>query len=173
MKAKYRRINWRFKAFMFKLISLFRLYRLPLLLSKNLTGRGEKILSESFDNDLKFHYENIKSCGARKAIEIGAGRSLIQNIFISRLGISQTVIDRFFLIDFALVSKAASLFHGKKTNITDSLDLHRRYSIKYCAPFEISELVGSSERYDFFLQILILKYLQHFDSLLLRKFKLI
>ena len=58
----------------------------------------------------KLHSENIKEHQIKTALEIGAGKSLEQNIFFSYFfnnGLEQTVVDVKKMIDFDLVNEAS------------------------------------------------------------------
>ncbi len=57
-------------------------------------------------SELLFHEKNILDSGAKTLIEFGAGKTLIQNIYLSATGIKQIVVDVHKVIDCDLVNKA-------------------------------------------------------------------
>ena len=100
------RINWKLKSFAFKIINFCKLYGLLYFLQKYITKRSN-INIKKINDDWLFHEQNFKGFTNQNIIEIGAGKSLQQNIFLSHALESQTVVDLYPMIDFTLFNKAS------------------------------------------------------------------
>jgi len=145
-------INWLLKALIFKFLSAFNLISVVNFLSKYVTKRSSLKFDADFYENLSFHNRNISSSNSKNIIEIGAGKSFAQNIFLSSLKIHQTIIDRANLGDFSLINKAAKKFSGNENfSIRSKEDLSKYFSIKYIAPCDLKDLAINKNRFDCFI----------------------
>ena len=96
-----------------------------------------------------FHKENILKYGGNIALEIGAGQSLFQNIFLRDCLNYQYVTDISHIINLKKVNRVLEKYKLKEIkNSNQLLD----YNIKYMAPFDITLQQGlENKRLDFFL----------------------
>ena len=140
-------INWKLKALLYKIFDTLKLKTSFYLIQKYITKRSKVKINE-VDKSWKFHAENIKKKNVSKILEIGAGKSLAQNIFISYYfnnSIKQTVIDINTMLDFQLFNEAnkqiSSLLKIEIKNYAENVEqLKQTYNIDYKAPVKIEEL---------------------------------
>jgi hypothetical protein len=101
-------INWKLKSFLYSLFVFLRMQSTFYLVQKYITKRSRLNIAQI--NELwKFHANTIKKYKTRSLLEVGAGKSLEQNIFISyyfQNMISQTLIDINKMIDLNIVNHA-------------------------------------------------------------------
>ncbi len=140
-------INWKLKAFLYKFLQSFRLNKSLYFIQKYITKRS-KIVIKKIDPQWKRHELSIKKNNCKNLLEVGAGKSLDQNIYFSYVSgnqIKQTVIDINKMIDFELFNEASRIisnllnlkFKGKVTNQEEILN---KYNIKYLAPYKLKDL---------------------------------
>ena len=145
-------IPWKLKSFVFRIIDIFNIPHVLYFLQKNITKRSKlkKINSSSI---WKKHEQVLKKNNSTDFIfEFGAGKSLIQNLFISNFVKNQLVVDLNPMIDLSLVEDARIFLCGKfyikeKTKIKELKDL-LKYGIKYIAPFDASKTNLQDESVD-------------------------
>jgi len=148
-------IPWKAKAFLFWLISAFKVAWIIPYLSKYITKRSTLSINKEILNDIDFHRKNIQSNSSLKVLEIGAGKSIFQNIMLSRDDLYQMVIDRDILIDYDLVNN--SIEKKSKSNSLDFPKVCSRdellsgYNIDYRAPFSLANLEKLSVKFDCFI----------------------
>ena len=148
-------INWKLKALLYKIFDTLKLKTSFYLIQKYITKRSKVKINE-VDKSWKFHAENIKKKNVSKILEIGAGKSLAQNIFISYYfnnSIKQTVIDINTMLDFQLFNEAnkqiSSLLKIEIKNYAENVEqLKQTYNIDYKAPVKIEELKKSENKFD-------------------------
>ena len=148
-------INWKLKALLYKIFDTLKLKASFYLIQKYITKRSKVKINE-VDKSWKFHAENIKKKNVSKILEIGAGKSLAQNIFISYYfnnSIKQTVIDINTMLDFQLFNEAnkqiSSLLKIETKNYAENVEqLKQTYNIDYKAPTKIEELKKSENKFD-------------------------
>ena len=140
-------INWKFKAFLYKVFQSLGLRKSLYFIQKYITRRS-KINIQKIDPHWERHESSIRKNNCISLLEIGAGKSLEQNIYFSYIfngQLDQTVIDISKMIDFQLFNEASRQisdllnlkFKGSVSNQEDILD---QYNIKYIAPCKIEDL---------------------------------
>jgi hypothetical protein len=146
-------INWKLKAFLYKVFQSLRLRKSLYFIQKYITRRSQ-INIQKIDPHWKRHESSIRKNNCINLLEIGAGKSLDQNIYFSYIfnnQLKQTVIDINKMIDFNLFNDASHIisnllnieFKGKVTNQKEILD---KYNIQYLAPHKLSDI--SEKKYD-------------------------
>ena len=147
-------INWKLKALLYKLFGLLKLRRTFYLIQKHITKRSKIDITEV--NKLwVFHSDAIKENKSKKILEVGAGKSLEQNIYLSyKFGsrIDQTAIDINNMLDFKLFNDASAQIANilklkNKGEVNNVSDLKVKYNIAYKAPFNIVEFTPN-EKFD-------------------------
>ena len=140
-------INWKLKAFLYKVFQSLRLTKSLYFIQKYITRRS-KINIQKIDPHWERHEFSIRKNNCIDLLEIGAGKSLDQNIYFSYIfnnKLKQTAIDINKMIDFNLFNDASLIisnllnldFKGKVTNQEDVLN---KYNIQYLAPQKLSDL---------------------------------
>ena len=140
-------INWKLKAFLYKVFQFLRLKKSLYFIQKYITRRS-KINIQKIDPQWERHEFSIRKNNCIDLLEIGAGKSLDQNIYFSYIfnnKLKQTAIDINKMIDFNLFNDASLIisnllnldFKGKVTNQDDVLN---KYNIQYLAPQKLSDL---------------------------------
>jgi hypothetical protein len=144
-------INWKLKALLYKLFGLLKLKRTFYLIQKHITKRSKIDITEV--NKLwVFHSDAIKENKSKKILEVGAGKSLEQNIYLSyKFGsrIDQTAIDINNMLDFKLFNDASTQIANilklkNKGEVNNVSDLKVKYNK---APFNIKEF-NPNEKFD-------------------------
>ena len=138
-------INWKLKAFLYLVFSFFRLKGIFYFLQKYITKRS--LVNIVKINKLwTFHANSIEKNNSKSVIEIGAGKSLEQNIYLSYKFngvLNQTAIDINNMLDFDLVNQASKqissiLNCNNKGKVENLEQLKRLYNISYMAPYNLS-----------------------------------
>ena len=140
-------INWKLKAFLYKVFQFLKLKKTFYFIQKYITRRSRVNIHE-INPHWKGHETSIKNNGCKNLLEIGAGKSLEQNIYFSYIlngQLDQTVIDISKMIDFQLFNEASrqisDLLNLKfKGNVSNQEDILDQYNIKYIAPCKIEDL---------------------------------
>jgi hypothetical protein len=148
-------INWKLKSLLYKIFSQLKLSNTLYFIQKYVTKRSNVNIEQSV-RLWKLHSENIKEHQIKTALEIGAGKSLEQNIFFSYFfnnSLEQTVIDIKKMIDFDLVNEASKqiseLLNVQKLKSVSSYDdLFNFYNIKYIAPYKTQNLIEEKKVFD-------------------------
>ena len=167
-------INWKFKAFLYKVFQSLRLTKSLYFIQKYITRRS-KINIQKIDPHWERHESSIRKNNCISLLEIGAGKSLEQNIYFSYIfnnQLKQTVIDINKMIDFNLFNDASLIisnllnlkFKGKVTNQEEILN---KYNIQYLAPHKVSDL--SEKNFDICVSTTTLEHfsLQDLNNFLL------
>ena len=133
---------------LYNIFSFLKLNNIFYLCQKYITKRSKINISQISDI-WKFHSKVIKNNNINSLLEVGAGKSLEQNIYFSYLfknQICQTAIDINKMIDFELVNEAS--FQISKLLKVDFLgdvknlkDLKAKYNIEYKAPMSTTNLL--------------------------------
>ena len=148
-------INWKLKSLLYKILSLFNLQRTLFFIQKNITKRS-KI---EFDEKIfywDYHYKFLKENNSKKIIEIGAGKSLAQNIYLSYMfekKIEQTLIDVSMMLDFDLFNKAndqiSKILKIKKISSVYSIEeLKKKFNLIYIAPTNLKKIKENNLKFD-------------------------
>ena len=134
------RLNWKLKSATFRTLE-----HLPpgllYFLQKRLSGRS-RINFASVNPVWAFHDRNLADAGAGRIIEFGAGKSLAQNLYLSRTGIEQTVVDLNSMLELDLVNAAVQCLRRIGVDLdarpirslAELRDVHR---IAYRAPYDM------------------------------------
>ena len=168
-------INWKLKAILYKLFSFLKLKRTFYFIQKHITKRSRINIAE-INKLWVFHSDAIENSKSKKILEVGAGKSLEQNIYLSYKfdsTINQTAIDINYMLDFKLVNDASSQIANllklkNKGEVKNISDLKARYNITYIAPFKISEF-NTVEKFDICISTTAL---EHFNVLDLQNYLL-
>lgn len=121
-------------------------------MQKNVTKRS-RIKLLNIDNNWNLHLDALKEYGTTDVIfEFGAGKSLAQNLFLSKEIRKQFVVDFNLMIDTDLVEAARALLSTQvqlrsKKVIRSLIDLGE-YGIEYKAPFDSAKTGFTSESID-------------------------
>jgi SAM-dependent methyltransferase len=137
-------VPWKLKSALYGILDFLKAEPLLYFCQKNVTRRARRPISEINPIWLK-HQEVIRSLPTADVIifEFGAGKDLAQNMFLSSVSVSQTVVDLNSMIDFGLVDAARKslILLGREITshpIANTVDLHRFFNIDYKAPFDAS-----------------------------------
>ena len=147
-------INWKLKSFLYNLFEFFKLAKLFYFIQKYITKRS-KINIKKINPIWEFHAKSIKLNNCLNILEIGAGKSLEQNIYLSYIfeEINQTTIDINNMIDFQLFNNASRQISSlleleHKGNVKNIADLEKKYKIKYRAPCNLESLLKDNIKFD-------------------------
>tara|TARA_A100001015_G_scaffold152553_1_gene169201 strand:+ start:2668 stop:3507 length:840 start_codon:yes stop_codon:yes gene_type:complete len=148
-------INWKIKSLFYKILNFFKLYKPLYFIQKRVTKRS-KVKIENIVFYWNFHLKYLRENKSKKIIEIGAGKSLAQNIYLSYVldkKIEQTVIDVSKMIDLDLFNNAnqqiSKILNLKKfPEIKSISDLKENYNIIYLAPMSLKQIFDDNLRYD-------------------------
>ena len=102
------KINWKIKAYLYRILSIFNLNRILFFVQKKITKRANIDIREIY-HYWNYHLKNIKKFNSPNILEFGAGKSLEQNIFLKYKfsdKLNQTVIDVNDMLDLDLFNKA-------------------------------------------------------------------
>jgi hypothetical protein len=163
-------INWKLKSFLFKILSFFKLYKLLFFIQKKITKRSNINLKKIifyWDYHLKYLREN----NSNSLLEIGAGKSLSQNIYLSykfNKQIEQTLIDVSKMLDLDLFNQAneqiSNLLNVNKLPYAKSIkDLKENYNINYLAPMSLEKLKEQELKFDACISSTTLEHLSTKD----------
>ena len=101
-------INWKLKSIIYRILSFFKLSKTLFFIQKKITRRSQVNLSEIIFY-WEYHYKYLKDRNSKSVLEIGAGKSFAQNIYLSYKfdqQIEQTLIDISRMLDLDLFNKA-------------------------------------------------------------------
>ena len=130
-------INWKLKSLIYQILCFFKLNKTLFFIQKNITKRSQVRIDEIiFYWD--YHYKYLKEYNSRSLLEIGAGKSLAQNIYLSykfNQSIKQTLIDVSNMLDLDLFNKANEqisklLRVNSMPNAKTLLDLKKNYNLE-------------------------------------------
>ena len=102
-------INWKIKAFLYKILFILKAKKILFFIQKKITKRAD-IKIDKVDINWEYHLKYLRSFNSVKILEFGAGKSLEQNIFLNyQLNgkLSQTVIDISNMLDIDLFNQAS------------------------------------------------------------------
>jgi SAM-dependent methyltransferase len=110
---------------------------------KHVSGRSAAPIAQ-ISPSWKFHERVIREHDVRSVLEFGAGKNLAQNVYLSRLGIRQTVVDLNPMADFDLINRAIKDVVALGVDIPDVTvseieDLQKNFSIEYIAPLDLAD----------------------------------
>ena len=146
-------IPWKLKAKIYNVLTKFGLHNTLYWIQKHVTRRSREKLDKVSLNWV-FHKKNIIKHGhAERLFEFGAGKSLIQNLFLSGLLREQIVVDLFHMIDLELVefARKSLLKLGVSLKSVEKVDSIRNlssYGIRYLAPMDASDTKLPDQSFD-------------------------
>ena len=148
-------INWKTKALLFKFLNFFKLYNLLFFIQKRITKRSQINLKEVFFY-WDYHLKYLKENNVKKVLEIGAGKSLAQNIYLSYKfdqKIEQTLIDISRMIDLDLFNEAnnqiSKILGVDRLPFANSVDdLKKNYNLNYLAPMDLKKINENNLKFD-------------------------
>ena len=159
-------INWKVKSLVYKFFQFLNLEKILYLVQKHITRRSAVNINQSI-HLLEMHAENIKEFSKLNSLEIGAGKSLQNSIYMAykfNKGINQTVIDINHMLDFGLFNKASEQI-SKRLNLINFGEANSLYEIKdkfninYLAPASTRELISKKLKFDL---VMSTNTLEHF-----------
>ena len=148
-------ISWKFKSFLYKFLSFFKLYKTLFFIQKKITKRSKFNYNETvFYWD--YHYKYLKENNTQTLIEFGAGKSLAQNIFLSykfNQNLEQTLIDISKMLDLDLFNEAnnqiSKLLGVRRMPEAKKIsDLKKHYNINYLAPMSLEQINKNNLKFD-------------------------
>lgn len=148
-------INWKLKSIIYKILCFFRLNKTLFFIQKHITKRSQI----NFDKTIfywDYHYKYLKEYNSKSVLEMGAGKSLAQNIFLSykfNQSIQQTLIDVTNMLDLDLFNKAnEQISKLLRVNSIPSaktfLDLKKNYNLDYIAPISLETIAERKLYFD-------------------------
>ena len=148
-------INWKWKAFLYKIFSIFKLRKTLYFVQKRITKRS-KVDIKQINIAWTHHAESIENNNINNILEVGAGKSLEQNIYISYKFnnlIEQTAIDIDKMLDLDLVNQASQqianvLKQENKGEVKDLEQLKNVYNINYIAPYSLKNFKDKNKKFD-------------------------
>jgi hypothetical protein len=158
-----RRIPWKLKSFLFRIIDIFQVDDLLYFAQKHLTRRSKR----SFAGQMRRWHQHeavIKQVNASPVVfEFGAGKDLAQNLFLSSCAGTQYLVDLNFMLDLNLC-EAARLELAENSLIEDrgeissALDL-LKYGINYEAPADAADTHLPDESVDICISTATLEHI--------------
>lgn len=158
-------INWKLKSLVYKFLEFFRLKRTLYFIQKKITKRSDINLNEIiFYWD--FHLKYLTNNNSTKILEFGAGKSLIQNIFLSyktNLKFEQTLIDISKMIDLDLFNRASEqvakiLKVERRPFVKNNNDIKKNFNILYSAPTTLNEIEEKNLLFDACISSTVLEH---------------
>tara|TARA_Y100000589_G_scaffold321244_1_gene352322 strand:- start:334 stop:1194 length:861 start_codon:yes stop_codon:yes gene_type:complete len=165
-KSKYS-LPWKIKSLIFGCIDFLNLPKLLYFLQKYITKRS-RITSLEESPDWKMHKDALKRYKTTNIVfEFGAGKSLVQNLYLSNFVKKQFVVDLYPMIDFELVDfeRERLLEIGKlrsTVKIKNLKDLEQ-YGIYYIAPYDATKIHLSDKSIDACISTNTLEHIPKFD----------
>ena len=163
-------INWKIKSLLYRLLNFFKLYKALFFIQKKITKRSNIDLKE-IAFYWQYHLKYLKENNSKTILEIGAGKSLAQNIFLSysfKQKIEQTLIDVSRMIDLDLFNKAndqiSKLLGVNKLPFAKSIDdLKKNYNLNYLAPMSLDQIIKNKLQFDACISSTTLEHLSEDD----------
>ena len=164
-------IPWKIKSLIFNFIDYLRLTKLLYFLQKYITKRS-RIISSIESLNWKMHEEALKKYKTNNVVfEFGAGKSLVQNLYLSNFVKRQIVVDLYPMLDFELVdSEREKLLEIEnlrlRSKIKNLKDLEN-YGIYYIAPYDATKIHLSNKSIDACISTNTLEHIPKFDIILI------
>jgi len=169
-KSKYS-IPWKIKSLIFSFVDFLSLQKLLYFLQKYITKRS-RITSLLYSPDWEMHKDALIKYKTKNVVfEFGAGKSLVQNLYLSNFVKKQFVVDLYPMLDFELVdSEREKLLETKKlrsrVKIKNLNDLEH-YGIYYIAPYDATKIHLSDMSIDACISTNTLEHIPKFDIILI------
>lgn len=144
-------IHWKLKSLLFALFDV--IGERPLYWVQKYVTRRSRLFIPEIPEAWRFHAATIEAHDSRRLIEFGAGKNLAQNLYLSRAGLSQTVVDLKFMLDLSQVNDAIRILHElgalEPAPAVESREaLEAAYAIAYRAPFDMRDTGFPAGSYD-------------------------
>ena len=165
-KSKYS-IPWKIKSLIFSCIEFLNLPKFLYFLQKYITKRS-RITTLVESPDWKMHKDALNRYKTTNTIfEFGAGKSLVQNLYLSNVAKKQIVVDLYPMIDFELVdAEREKLLEIEKlrsiVKINNLKDLEQ-YGIFYIAPYDATKIHLSDKSIDACISTNTLEHIPKLD----------
>lgn len=136
------RIGWKTKALAFRLLRPLP-SRALYVLQKYVSGHSRVDIT-AINRNWLLHRRALQTLEAKRVIEFGAGKNLAQNIYLSKLGIAQILVDLNPMLDLSLVRDALVAVSRldpaiSVVTIDSAADLEAKFGIAYRAPFDMGK----------------------------------
>ena len=144
-------LNWKLKS---RALSLFDLLgRDALYFTQKYISRRAVINLPEIPRAWTFHQQTIAEFEAKRLIEFGAGKSLGQNLYLSRPDLIQHVVDLNPMLDLSLVNDVVRILSeqhglGDLPAVKSPADLDADYAIKYRAPVDMTATDFEDDSFD-------------------------
>ena len=164
-------IPWKIKSLIFSFIDYLYLTKLLYFLQKYITKRS-RITSLVESPNWIMHKDALNKYKTNNVVfEFGAGKSLVQNIYLSKFVKKQFVVDLYPMIDFELVdSERQQLLEIEKlrsrVKIKNLKDLEH-YGIYYIAPYDATKIHLSDKSIDACISTNTLEHIPKGDIILI------
>ena len=164
-------IPWKIKSLIFSFIDYLLLTKLLYFIQKYITKRS-RIISSIESLNWKMHEEALKKYKTNNVVfEFGAGKSLVQNLYLSNFVKRQIVVDLYPMLDFELVdSEREKLLEIEnlrlRSKIKNLKDLEY-YGIYYIAPYDATKIHLSNKSIDACISTNTLEHIPKFDIILI------
>ena len=169
-KSKYN-IPWKIKSLIFSFIDYLSLQKLLYFLQKRITRRSRINLLVDFP-DWKMHKDALNKYQTKNVVfEFGAGKSLVQNLYLSNFVQKQFVVDLYPMLDFELVnSECEQLLEienlRSRAKIKNLKDLEH-YGIYYMAPYDSTKIHLSDKSIEACISTNTLEHIPKVDIILI------
>ena len=169
-KSKYN-IPWKIKSLIFSFIDYLSLQKLLYFLQKRITRRSRINLLVDFP-DWKMHKDALNKYQTKNVVfEFGAGKSLVQNLYLSNFVQKQFVVDLYPMLDFKLVnSECEQLLEienlRSRIKIKNLKDLEH-YGIYYMAPYDSTKIHLSDKSIEACISTNTLEHIPKVDIILI------
>ena len=169
-KSQYN-IPWKIKSLIFSFIDFLNLQNLLYFLQKYITKRS-RINSLLYSPDWEMHKVALNKYKTTNVVfEFGAGKSLVQNLYLSNFVKKQFIVDLYPMLDFELVDyERKKLLETKKlrsrVKIKNPKDLEH-YGIYYIAPYDATNIHLSDMSIDACISTNTLEHIPKFDIILI------
>lgn len=124
----------------------------PLWFAQKFITRRSRVRIDAIKESWQFHHDQLAAYGAKRILEFGAGKNLVQNLFLSRLNLDQVVVDLKPMVDLEQVNTAVRGLEALGIHLPgpiDSLDeLESTYGIRYLAPADMRETGFETASFD-------------------------
>ena len=145
-------IPWKIKSAIFRIIEVTNATQSLSFFQKFVTRRAFIKVSKVNHAWLLHEEVLLKFDSTKYVLEVGAGQSLIQNLYLSKICDRQLVIDLFPILDLSAVSRAVKfLFSIGRLNSLEAVRVQadlRNYGLEYRAPCELKDLTLEIDKFD-------------------------
>jgi len=169
-KRKYS-IPWKIKSLILSIIDYLSLQKLLYFLQKYITKRS-RINSLLYSPAWKMHKDALNKYKTKNVVfEFGAGKSLVQNLYLSNFVKKQFVVDLYPMLDFELVDSEREQLLEKENlrsriKIKNSKDIEH-YGIYYMAPYDATKIHLPDKSIDACISTYTLEHIPKFDIVLI------